>query len=884
MSVITQNHILNIVPGMSAPVVVHVSQGDSGVELEFVLVNGSEIFDPTRTVISVHGIRQDGTGWGPVACAREDGKIKFTLPDAATAVKGSGMAELSISNGEETVGTTNFAILVETATFPQGVTYANDVSVYEAILAYVDQMGEQTVANVEADLAAEIANRQAADAVLQQNINSEASARSSADTTLQGNINAEATARANAVSSLNEALVNEITNRTNAVANEISARESADATINTRIDEIIAPSGEAPSAAEVTDARISSDGVTYSSLGKAIRTVTSIPKLFPFDVPIGTVLKHPSSNATVYDTGNAGIIKLKITALTPKAYKDFYVLNLYAYHASLHVSQFTVRSSDDALTFNYTSSARADSSNLPTEELTLYAADGSILEVTIDWSKINKANGSGIPNNTTNFKIAPSCIEIIPNVNINRLYPFDVSLDTEMKYPNSNSIVYSAKLCGIKNLHINTASNDEFYVINLYAYHSTNHNSQLLIRNKTNTAEFYYNSSARASSSELPTEELTLESKDGSIMTATIDWSKINTNIGVNIPNGTALFRISESCITRNDTYCLFSPISEYYITDEQQRIYMNEIADYGNDGYFTISVSGATYPEVTTGWNGESQYVEFNVTSTKDITITFTYRRRNAEIASRTITVHAIVGHTLPIKKYMFIGDSLTANGVYVKQFIDLNPNKVISYGTKTTLGVNHEGRSGWSAANYVNDASHGGETNPFYNPNTSTFDFGYYITSHPSFSDVDCVVIFLGRNDNYASSVITNLNKMITSILAYNSNIQTFVVGAYDVPNNNTGLGKNLQSCNYLNFIAKQYNRRNFYVNYDGTGDTLPIPFELNLDNKNDYSVGSQAISNVDSRTMEVYTDTVHPSEIGYKKFGYVLNSFFHYFFRSA
>ena len=253
MSVITQNHILNIVPGMSAPVVVHVSQGDSGVELEFVLVNGSEIFDPTGTVISVHGIRQDGTGWGPVACAREDGKIKFTLPDAATAVKGSGMAELSISNGEETVGTTNFAILVETATFPQGVTYANDVSVYEAILAYVDQMGEQTVANVEADLAAEIANRQAADAVLQQNINSEASTRAGADTTLQTNLN-------NAVSSLNEALTS-----------EVSARTSADSTINARIDELIAPSGEAPSAAEVTDARIGADGIVYASLGKAIR-------------------------------------------------------------------------------------------------------------------------------------------------------------------------------------------------------------------------------------------------------------------------------------------------------------------------------------------------------------------------------------------------------------------------------------------------------------------------------------------------------------------------------------------------------------------------------------------------------------------------------------
>lgn len=43
-------------------------------------------------------------------------------------------------------------------------------------------------------------------------------------------------------------------------------------TLSARVDQIIAPSGEAPSAAEVSDARVGADGVTYTTLGGAIRT------------------------------------------------------------------------------------------------------------------------------------------------------------------------------------------------------------------------------------------------------------------------------------------------------------------------------------------------------------------------------------------------------------------------------------------------------------------------------------------------------------------------------------------------------------------------------------------------------------------------------------
>lgn len=71
----------------------------------------------------------------------------------------------------------------------------------------------------------------------------EATARQTADNTLQGNIDSEA-----------------------------SSRSAADSALSTRINNIIAPSGEAPSIEEVIDARLGYDGNVYPSLGDAIRT------------------------------------------------------------------------------------------------------------------------------------------------------------------------------------------------------------------------------------------------------------------------------------------------------------------------------------------------------------------------------------------------------------------------------------------------------------------------------------------------------------------------------------------------------------------------------------------------------------------------------------
>lgn len=138
MAITTVRRVINLEPGITAPLVIHVSQYDTGREINLTLYSGSEKFViPSGTTITVHGTRKDGGNFGPFVCTYSGSEITFTTEAAMTASLGSAIAEIVLVKSGEKIGSANFAIYCEESAFPNGVTYDNDPSVYEDILFYV---------------------------------------------------------------------------------------------------------------------------------------------------------------------------------------------------------------------------------------------------------------------------------------------------------------------------------------------------------------------------------------------------------------------------------------------------------------------------------------------------------------------------------------------------------------------------------------------------------------------------------------------------------------------------------------------------------------------------------------------------------------------------
>lgn len=227
---------LNLIPSGVMPVV-YINQGDAGYDKEFLIYNGDSPYNvPSGVSATIRGTKADGYGVTEAAALTEGSNlVTVTITEQMVAAAGANLYELVFVDTDGLrIATINMAWAVK-----------------------VDALGEAVISDSDLDYVSQAMDRiQGADALKNQidintaniaenaeDIAAETAARIAADNTLQSNISIEA-----------------------------SARAAQDNSLQAQINQLVAPSGAAPSAAEVQNARIGADGVTYASLGDAIRT------------------------------------------------------------------------------------------------------------------------------------------------------------------------------------------------------------------------------------------------------------------------------------------------------------------------------------------------------------------------------------------------------------------------------------------------------------------------------------------------------------------------------------------------------------------------------------------------------------------------------------
>lgn len=249
--------------------------------------------------------------------------------------------------------------------------------------------------------------------------------------------------------------------------------------------------------------------------------------------------------------------------------------------------------------------------------------------------------------------------------------------------------------------------------------------------------------------------------------------------------------------------------------------------------------------------------------------------------VYSQSFTLEVVANSAVSNKKVLFIGDSLTNAGYYPYYIEALSNNGIESIGTRTTevytdeqghrTTVNHEGRGGWSARDYVRNYPNykTDYENPFWNPTANKFDFSYYMTQQ-GYSTPDAVFINLGTNDvGFLKSQVNAIKEMITSIHAYNNTIPIFV-HLINPPATQDGWAYTGHGNSYSFDASARAERKEYLEEFENQIENVYItPMYLNIDRYYDYATVEEQVSQRVPTMVIRQANNVHPSRYGYYKF---------------
>lgn len=319
-------------------------------------------------------------------------------------------------------------------------------------------------------------------------------------------------------------------------------------------------------------------------------------------------------------------------------------------------------------------------------------------------------------------------------------------------------------------------------------------------------------------------------------------------------------------------------PSKLYALVGEELNVYFDNLVE-GHDTDYEFDVVCSIGQHMERGYcliPEKTGSYELTISATKNNT---TITKKSIIIVSSTEDGAGVT------RSVVVLGDSTTNNGIAVSKLntnFDGDPMNIETLGTRGTSPNNQEGRSGWTFEQYFTVASSGDVVNPFYNPDTETFDAAYYF-SNSGVKIPDYFIINLGINDTFGyvdddtlNAVIEKLNArcdaMIASLREVSAEMKIGI--ALTIPPNYSqdAFGKvykcsqnrNRYKRNNVLWVANLINR---YDNREDEGIYI-IPIHTNLDTRHNMGMETVQYNKRNTNTYEqpIGNGGVHPVDSGY------------------
>ncbi|GEM_PF-1577555 len=330
--------------------------------------------------------------------------------------------------------------------------------------------------------------------------------------------------------------------------------------------------------------------------------------------------------------------------------------------------------------------------------------------------------------------------------------------------------------------------------------------------------------------------------------------------------------RYLDSVIGRNnDFYLDFSYLGTY---DDPETIIVQ-----GNDSQAPIARRGKALRHVPL------------VTSTNN-NLTYTLRDRSMNvIESKVMTLRPVrkdVGDGTTQKQVCLSGDSLVDNTAYAQEVYALlaqDGDFVINrIGTRGSTAV-HEGRGSWAWEHYVNplyeNSDYAGKRNAFMKDGVLNFQ-AYMNTNFPNLvrKEIDIMSMNLGTND-VGQGIVVRTDAEIEVMM---NNAKIFIDAFFSAdrgfPNAKFMLGlcspgaPELPTADRSGTIFRRsigkFNQRviDLFDNGKYNPNLTVVMHGAYIDRENSYKFNMQPVNDYVVATVKVYTDGIHPENIGYQQ----------------